>query len=212
MDRYADAVVMEGVMRSMHARGCLRAGRAPACVVAALALAGCAGLLPTAKTEVTSGWSDFDKARATVERIVPYRTSAGEMKAMGIDPYATPNVQVLTYSDILLRFPLSGTTPLERLDRGLRECLEAGKSCAGYSITARETRRHRVGDFWLDALDFKRVVEVTGWSFNALILVVNDRVVYVIHGGQPLIHELETTRQPLGPLQGWGDMLPGAIR
>jgi hypothetical protein len=199
-------------MRAVHWQGTLAARRALACGVAALALAGCVDLLPKARTEVTSGWHDFEQARATIERIVPFRTTAADLKAMGIDPYATPNVQLLTYSDILLRFPLSGTMPLERLDRGLRECLEAGKACEGLSITARNTNRDRIGDFWLDAFQFKRIVDVTGWSFNALVLVVEGRVVYVIHGGQPMIRERETNRQPLGPLQGWGDMLPGLIR
>lgn len=192
-----------------------RLGRAIACALAAaaaLALAGCAELLPKARTELTSGWRSFEEARATMDRIVPYRTTAAELNAMGIDPYVTPNVQLLTYSDILLRFPLSGSMPPERMERGLRECLEAGKACAGYFITARDTNRDRIGDFWLDAFRFKRIVEVTGWSFNALVLVVDGRVVYAIHGGQPVIHEQETTTQPLGPLQNWGDVVPGMIR
>ena len=200
------------LIHTTRIRGRLALGRGIVCAVAALALGGCAELLPKARTELTSGWRGFDEARATMERIVPYRTTAADLKAMGIDPYATPNVQLLTYSDILLRFPLSGTMPLERMERGLRECLEAGKSCEGLSITARDTHHDRIGDFWLDAFRFRRIVEVKGWSFNALVLVVDGRVVYVIHGGQPVIHELETTRQPLGPLQNLGDVVPGLVR
>ena len=30
--------------------------------------------------------------------------------------------------------------------------------------------------------------------------------------GQPMIREQEMTRQPLGPLQGWGEALPGIVR
>jgi len=181
-------------------------------VLAALALSGCADLLPKSHAEVTSNWRSFEEARATVDRIVPYRSTPADLKAMGIDPLATANVQILTYSDILLRFPLSGAGALERLDRGLRECLEAGKGCQGFSIAAKDIRRDRTGNFWLDALQFERIVDVTGWTFNALVLVVDGRVVYVTHGGQPLVREQETTRQPLGPLQGWGDLLPGTIR
>ncbi len=162
--------------------------------------------------EVTSDWRSFEEARAAIGRIVPYRTTAAELKALGLDPYATANVQLLTYSDILLRFPLSGTMPLERLDRGLRECLEAGRECQGFYVSVRETKRDRIGNFWLDALSFRRVTDVQGWSFNALVLVVGGKVVYVIHGGQPLIREQEISRQPLGPLQGWGEALSGAFR
>jgi hypothetical protein len=180
-------------------------------VVVAAVLSGCAELLPKTSSEVTSQWHSYEEARAAIERIEPYRTTATDLKAAGFDPYVTPNVQLLTYSDIVLRFPLSGSMPWERLDRGLRECLEAGKSCQGYSISVRETKRDRVGNFWLDALHFKRTVDTVGWSFSALVLLVDDRVAYVVHGGQPLIREQETNRQPLGPLQGWGDMLPGLV-
>lgn len=187
-------------------------GRRLALALACLGLAGCAELLPKARIEVTSPWGSFEDARSAVERIVPYRTTTADLKAAGIDPYATPNVQLLNYSEIVLRFPLSGSMPMERLDRGLRECLEAGMKCQGYAITALETRRDRVGNFWLDALQFHRVVDVKGWSFNALVLLVDERVVYVLHGGRPVIREQETNRQPLGPFQGWGDALPGLLK
>lgn len=181
-------------------------------LAALLALGGCAELLPKARTEVASSWHSYDEARAAMERIVPYETTLADLKAAGIDPYVTPNVQLLNYSEIVLRFPLSGSMPMEKLDRGLRECLEAGMACEGYSVTALETKRDRMGNFWLDALQFYRVIDISGWSFNALILVVNERVVYVLHGGRPVIREHETNKQPLGPFQGWGDALPGFFR
>ncbi len=159
-----------------------------------------------ASSEVSSPWSSFEQARETVERIMPGRTTAAELGVMGIDPYASANVQLLSFSDILLRFPNAGS--LDRLDTGLRQCLEAGKACTGYAIAARDTRRHRVGNFWADAFRFKRVVDVSGWSFNAIVLMVDDRAVYTLYGGQPHLREQEVTRHPLGPLQDWGDALP----
>ena len=179
---------------------------ASAMLVAAGVLAGCASLLPKSQAEVSSAWHGFDEARAAIERITPGTTTAAELRALGIDPYASPNVQLLTFSDIALRFPLN--IPAERLDQGLRQCLEAGKACIGYSINVRELKRDRVGGFWEDALGFKRVVDVSGWSFNALVLLVNDRVVYTLYGGQPNLREQEVTRQPLGPAQNFGESLP----
>jgi hypothetical protein len=173
---------------------------------AALALCGCAQLLPKAHSEVSSPWSSFAHARDTVERIVPGRTTSDDLRTLGLDPYASPNVQLLSFSDVLLRFPNAGS--LTHLDEGLRRCLEAGRACTGLAIAARDTKRDRVGNFWQDALSFKRVVDVTGWSFNALVLLVDDRVVYTLYGGQPNLREQEVTRQPLGPLQEWGDSLP----
>lgn len=173
----------------------------------ALALAACAKLLPKSEAEVSSPWKSYEEARAAIESIVPGQTTVEDLKAMGIDPWKSPNLQVLTYSDILLRFPVQ-ESGFARLDAGLRECLEAGKACTGYSLDVRDVKRERVGNFWSDALGFKRVTEVSGWSFNALILMVRDRAVYTLHGGQPTLREHEVSRQPLGPAQDLGDALP----
>jgi hypothetical protein len=189
------------------------AGRlATLAALAALALAaGCAQLLPKAHSEVSSPWQRFEDARQAIERIEPYRTTRADLAALGIDPYVNPNVQLLTFSDVMLRFPTANGAH-ERLDRGLRECLESGKACHGYAVNAKDLRRDRIGDFWLDALGFKRVVEVTGWTFNALVLLVDDKVVFTLYGGQPKVHELETTRQPLGPVQNWGEAISDIAR
>jgi hypothetical protein len=181
-------------------------------VLATLLLAGCAELLPKASSQVASPWKSYEEAKAAADRIVPFRTSATELRALGFDPFATPNVQLLNFSDIVLRFPMSANLPLEKLDPGLRQCFEAGNKCEGYSVNIRETKRDRVGNFWLDSLQFYRVTDVTGWSFNALMLLVDGRVVYVIYGGQPIVREQETNKQPLGPLQGWGDVVPNLFK
>ncbi len=176
----------------------------------AAALAGCSALLPKAQTEVASPWNSFDEAKAAVDSIVPDLTTVAELHARGIDPYQSPNVQLLSYSDILRRFPMGDGSRWEELDPGLRECLGAGKSCSGYEITLGNLQRKRVGPFVQDLLRFKQIVDVSGWTFNALILMANDRVVYTLYGGQPSIRIREVTRNPLGPAQGLGDALSSA--
>jgi hypothetical protein len=183
-------------------------GNRTALLAAALAVSGCASLLPTTQTGVSSPWRSFAEAQRAIEAIEPDRTTVADLKAAGIDPYASQNVQLLSYSDVLLRFPLHAAASNSHLDRGLRACLEAGKSCTGYSISVREVKRDHVGPFWQDTLGFRRVVETTGWQFNALILLVGNRVVYTLYGGQPNLHEQEVSRQPLGPMQNLGDALP----
>jgi hypothetical protein len=172
------------------------------------ALLGCSALLPKAQSHVSSPWASFDEARAAIERIVPGETTVRDLRDHGIDPYTSPNVQLLSYSDILLRFPMNGAFAMETLDRGLRECLQAGKACTGYSIVVQELTRDRTGPFWPDALGFKRVTDVSGWTFNALILMIGDRVVYTLYGGQPIVRQQEVSRQPLGPVQDVGQALP----
>ncbi len=188
----------------------MRRARVAAALALPLALAGCQSLLPRGEAEVRSPWKSFEDARLAIEAIVPERTTVAGLSAAGIDPYTSPNVQLLTYSDILLRFPASGIATA--LDSGLRECLASGKACTGYSINVRDVKRDRVGNFWKDSLGFRREVQVSGWTFNALILLVGDRVVYTLYGGQPMLRKQEVTRQPPGPIQDFGDAVGNVIK
>ena len=110
-------------------------------------------------------------------------------------------MELLNYSDILRRFPLAGSNLT--LDPGLRECFDAGKRCVGYSIDVKHSDRNRVGPFLLDLLSFRRETVTTGWTFNALVLLVGDDVVYSLYGGKPAISENEKQLEPLGPFQNW---------
>ena len=168
-------------------------------------LTGCTALLPKSKAETEVGWATFEEARAAIQKIEPYRTTRADLKAVGIGTERDPTITLLSHVDIAVRFPIGGVLREEDVDRGIRDCLKAGKACNAYLINAKRTNRDRVGNFWLDALRFRREVDVTGWTFNALVIFVDDLAVYAVYGGQPTIHELEVERNPLGPLQGWGD-------
>lgn len=171
----------------------------------AMLATGCASLLPKAAATVEGRWASYEDARDAVERIKPYHTTRAELHAAGFDPYNTPGVTILTYSDLIQRFAVGSVVRPDELDRGIRECLQSGKACSAYQLRQELRKRDRVGNFWLDSLQFHRITDVTGWSFNALIVLVGDQVVYTLYGGQPRIREKETTRNPLGPFQGWGD-------
>ncbi|MGC9163797.1 MAG: hypothetical protein ACP5F9_09675 [Thiomonas sp.] len=174
----------------------------------AVVLGGCASLLPRGAAQTGKPWSDFQQANAAFERIQPFVTTTAQLREQGIDPLSTPNITILNYADIVRRLvPPSGSDIA--LDPGIRACLQAQTACRGYEIDQRHIDRKRVGNFWLDFLDFRRETVTTGWRFNMLLLVVNDRVVYKLWGGQPEISEVETTRNPLGPLQGFGQSVLG---
>lgn len=183
-----------------------RSGIAAVVLLSGGALLGCSALLPKEQSHTSSPWTSFEEAKVAIEGIVPSETTSAQLREQGIDPYTSPNVQLLSYSDILLRFPINGS--YANLDNGLRECLQAGKSCTGYSINIQELKHDRTGPFWPDALGFRRIVDISGWTFNALILMIGDRVVYTLYGGQPIVKQQEVSRQPLGPVQNIGDALP----
>jgi hypothetical protein len=173
--------------------------------VLALVLAGCVALLPKSKAETEAVWKSFEEAKLVIDSIEPYKTTRVDLKAAGIGTERDPTITLLSHVDIAVRFPIGGVLREEDVDRGIRDCLKAGRACNAYQINVKRTNRDRVGNFWLDAFRFRRETDVNGWTFNALVLFVNDTVVYAVYGGQPTIHEVEVERNPLGPLQGWGD-------
>jgi hypothetical protein len=175
---------------------------AAACIAGAWLLGGCSSWLPRGESESQTQWKSFDEARATFDRIEPYRTTAPELAAMGLDPFAHPNVAILSYSDVIKRFIPSPQLPIENLAQGVADCLRANEDCRAYEIDIQFTRRKRIGSFVLDILNFVRKTEISGWRFNGLVLLKGDLVVYKLWGGQPQIRGMERSRNPLGPLQG----------
>lgn len=173
--------------------------------VALLGLSGCTTLLPHGRSLTGGAWQSYGQAEQVIESIRPYATKRSDLTAAGLDPFTNPNVTILTYSDVVQRFNVGSMLRPDEIDRGIQDCLKAGKSCIAYAIVQRQVERKRTGNFWLDVLNFRRETDVQGWSFNALVVMVNDVVVYTLYGGQPRIHEHEATRNPLGPLQGFAE-------
>jgi hypothetical protein len=184
----------------------------PLAVLLLAGLTGCSSLLPRSEARTADTWEDYESASAAIDRIVPQQTTRAELAAQGIDPQRNASITILTFSDVVQRFATGGAIRAEELDPGVRQCLTAGKACNGYSILLRRTVNRRSGNFWLDTFNFKRETDSSGWSFNALILLTGDLVVYTLKGGQPRMHETAVERNPLGPLQGWGEQVPGLLQ
>lgn len=170
-----------------------------------LFLAGCGTLLPRGESVVESPWHSFADAQQTFDSIVPYKTTVEDLRKLKLDPLQNPNITLLNYSDVLRRFIPSPATNMQDLDAGVRDCINAKSVCKGYEVDQKTITRRRYGNFWADFLNFKRKVNIAGWRFNGVILIKDDLVVYKLTGGQPVIHELEETKNPLGPLQGIGE-------
>ena len=178
------------------------------CLSAGL-LMGCSGLLPRSKEVTASPWQSYQQAQQTFDRIIPDKTTAQDLKELGLDPDVTPNVAILNYSDVLRRFMLNQSVTMSDLDHGVQECVRAKIVCRGLEINQRLVQKHRNGNFWLDLFGFKRETHTEGFRFNALVLLKDDVVVYKLTGGQPVIQESEHTQNPLGPVQSIGNKLTG---
>jgi hypothetical protein len=175
-------------------------------------LAGCASLLPTSRSEIVSTWGSYEEAVQALGTLRAYQATRADVHAIGLDPRSNPAITVLHFADMLQRFSTAPLLERERLDAGMRDCLLAGRQCTGYAVSVRKIERDRIGSFWLDSLNFRRETATRGWSVEALLVFVDDRLVYVLVGGQPTINQYDVVRNPLGPLQGWGDQVINVIR
>jgi hypothetical protein len=174
-------------------------------IATCLGLAGCSTLLPRGNHAVEGPWKSFEEAQQTFDLITPYQTRVADLRELGLDPSSVPNVTLLNYSDVVVRFIPSPAISADALDAGVRDCIQSQAVCRGFEIDQRHIKRRRTGGFWSDFLNFRRQVDVTGWHFKGTLLLKNDVVVYKLIGGQPQIREMEYNSNPLGPLQGIGE-------
>lgn len=169
----------------------------------ALLLVGCAGLLPRARTESPT-FQSFQDARDAVESLVPMQSTTDTLVRLKIDPAQQPNTVILSYPDIVRRVVNGSVLTKADLGPGILMCIEARDTCHGWELNVSKVNKVRTGNFFADFVNFKRRSETTGWRFNALILLVDDVVVYRSWGGQPEINEVDVQNNPLGPLQEIG--------
>jgi hypothetical protein len=177
------------------------------CTVWSVMGTACTALLPSTRQDVAAPWASYQEAVQSISALKPYQTSRSAVHAQGLDPQHAPMVKGLHFADVLQRLSPAMLLHPTETDRGIRDCWQAGQRCTGYAIAVRKVTRVRVGNFWLDSLNFKRVTVTSGWSVDALLVFVDDELVYALVGGQPTILTHEEARNPLGPLQSWGTHL-----
>lgn len=172
-------------------------------VVTALGLlqAGCSSMFTSGRNTVKSQWATFDETKAAFDEIEPGNTSKDDLACMGFDPYMNPNVRILTYLDIMNRFLPNNSVRPEDLPTPVRDCLAAQEKSQAYELETSDQRSKRYGNVFLDVFAFNRKTKETGWNFKALILLNNDKVVYKLWSGQPLVERYEQKKKQLGPLQ-----------
>lgn len=171
----------------------------------ACALGACTTLLPSGSSDTPAGFTSFGEAQAAVQCIVPLQTPASELAKLGFDPLAGSNVTIIPYPDIVSRLAPNPGVPFDKLDPGIRLCIEAQIACRGYLFHFERQDRRREGNFWLDFLNLRRTTYVTGWWFDALIVVTDGRVLFRNFAGQAATDRVEKQVNPLGPFQPAGE-------
>jgi hypothetical protein len=168
-------------------------------------LTGCANWLPRTTIDSPVVFTSFEQAGAAAGRIVPRQTSVAELKDFGFDPLAARNVTYIPYPEIAFRLTPNPNIPLAELDPGVAQCIRAQTACQGYLFRFERQDRRREGNFVLDFLNVRRTTRITGWWFEALVVVSNEKVLFRNIAGQPQTERIEEQINPLGPLQSVGE-------
>lgn len=176
-------------------------------LLASLSLSSCSSLLPKGSTENGGGFGSFDEARAAADRILPMRTQLSELGPLGFDIQAGQNVTLVSYPEIVVRLTPHPGVPFSQLDPGIRHCIDIQAACRGYAFRFERENRVREGNFLLDFLNAVRTTRLTGWRFEALIVVSADTVLFRNYSGQARIERVDRQVNPLGPFQPAGERL-----
>jgi hypothetical protein len=181
--------------------------KTPLCVLLLVLLtSGCSTMLPQAHTD-SSSFENYEEARTFVAALVPMKSNRKTLERGAVNPSLEPNTKFLTHAEVVRLLVPTTLLRREDLDPGILVCMESRDACYGMELVASKIAKVRTGSFLADFSNFRRRTETSGWRFSALILFVNDVVVYRSWGGQPLVNEVEVNSNPLGPFQDVGPSL-----
>jgi hypothetical protein len=175
----------------------------------AAVLAGCSGVLPRESQANTASFETYNDLQAAYDKIVPGSTNLTQLAAIGLDPKALPNIEVLSYIEVTNKFmPQYSPITIDRVPKGARECIEAKSRCSAlvFRFDRRQSRHN--GNVVADLLQFHQDKVKYGWSAEIILLMRDEDVVYKVMSGMPYAEERMENTRPLGPLQdvdGVGD-------
>ena len=175
---------------------------------------GCQSLLPTQQIYTQTVYKSYTEVEDIVNKIDVGKTTYSDLVNLGLDLENIPNVKKLTYLDIMERFKLDSPSRYTlfnkiELPSGVLKTLAAKENGLAYEINLERIKNQREGSVILDALNFRKNVHTTGWKISVLILIVENKVEYVLYSGEKNIDTLKKEKNPLGPFQGFdgGDII-----
>lgn len=186
-----------------------------AALLAGIGLVGCAGssgVLPEETSFVQSPFDNYNDAHQAFVKVAVSETTLKQLFNSGYDVSTFPNVQSLSYLDLIERFLPHDSITFADLDPALRACFEARLNCKGYMLTPSHVENERIGSVMLDVLNFKRTEVTTGWQAEAIFVLHDDVVVYKLWSGTQRLSEMRQRRNPLGPFQNLGGTFSGAVK
>ena len=175
-----------------------------------LCLAGCGGILPHETNVDSSKFKTYDQVLDSYRGILPGKTRLNELPALGLDTRTTPNIEVLSSTDIVNRFLPADAMTLKQAPPAVRLCIEAQYRCSAYVFHLQHSNRQRSGGVVPDLLGIEQNTVNDGWSAEIILLLQDDIVVYKVISGSPHTQDLRDKTQPLGPFQDLGRFIMGS--
>lgn len=164
----------------------------------ALALSlGCTSLLPSSDA-TDSPFRSFSGAFEAFAVVVPGQTTVADLKALQIDP-GRQGVTVRPYTAISEVLLSHEGVPDDLHPEAVTECFEARGRCQVWLLDVERLKRRRVGNWFVDALRFKRYRETEGFLFSGVLLILDEVAVYKLWAGIPKIEMLAEEANRLGP-------------
>lgn len=177
-----------------------------AATVAAVLLAGCSSVLPNSVNKSQSSWKTYEDAKVSYDQVSVGRSTNGDIRKLGFDPKTVPNIKIMNYVDVVNLF--GPAFKLDDLPDGIHKCVVARDGCYAYKVAVQNIHSNREGNIPADLLGFSKYTKVTGWAFEATVVMVNDVVVYKLWNGTPDIQTSNSESTPLGPMQNMGSLIP----
>ena len=162
---------------------------------------GCSSMFSSSQSTTTMRWNCYNQVEAAFQKVKPYETTEENLRQLGFDPKATPNVKILNYVDIIALFMPNPSIRESDLPDAVRECIYAKEKSRAYVVELEDIRNKRHGNLFLDIFGFKRLNHQSGWRFKGIILINDNMVVYKLTSGEPRVARDEKRVKPLGPLQ-----------
>jgi hypothetical protein len=174
-----------------------------------LCLAGCGGVLPHETNVDSSKFQTYDQVTASYGGVHLGQTRLNELPALGLDTQTSPNIEVLSYTEIVNRFLPAKTVTLQQAPPGVRLCIEAQYRCSAYVFHLEHSRKQRSGSVVPDLLGIEQNTVNDGWSAEIVLLLEDDLVVYKVISGTPHTQDRHEKTRPLGPFQDLGRIVVG---
>jgi len=175
-------------------------------VTSSLLLSACGSVLPSSVNKSQSKWETFEDAKGAFDTVKVGLTTDADLRHLGFDAEAMPNIRIINYVDVAGLFG-SAFTP-KNLPDGVKTCLDAKETCFAYVARVQNISAKRNGNVAMDLFGFGKQTHTTGWEMQATLVLVNKTVVYKMWSGTREIDSYEKQRTPLGPMQNLGFIFP----